>query len=130
MTLAELAQRSGRSIDEIARYALGGGGSPRAPSRPAANSTNGARKAKKASKPARSARGPSGAAVRRPSDRAAFDDAVMDAVRQLGGTAQSADIEKIVGGTPLQRRSALHRLVSKRKLTRSGAARGTTYTAR
>lgn len=68
--------------------------------------------------------------MRKPADRADFDERVLEAVKSLGGSAQSVDIERVVGGTPLQRRSALHRLVKKRKLSRSGNARSTKYTLR
>ena len=61
---------------------------------------------------------------------AALATRVLDAIKNAGGTAQSVDIEKIVGGTAQQRRAALHRLIASRKLARTGKARSTTYTVR
>lgn len=122
MTLTELAKRSGRSVTEIAMYALGGNAVSRA-----ATSKNGATAKAKTTKPGRRA---AVASVRSRSGREDFDNRVLDAVRSLGGRAQSVDVERLVGGTPQQRRAALKRLVATKKLTRSGNARATTYALR
>jgi hypothetical protein len=120
MTVAELAQRSGRSVESIIAYALGG--SVKAPAR---TSTNG-----EAVKPR--GRGGRKASVhtRTIAGRSEFDERVLDAVRSLGGSAQSKDIARVVGGSTLQRRVALKRLVQSRKLSRSGNTAATMYTLR
>jgi hypothetical protein len=112
MTIAELAERSGKSVETIASFALGGG----APSRSSATAPS------------------TGAAARRTSTRKVedrgFDDRVLAAIEAAGGEARSVDIEDKVGGTSEERRAALHRLVKARKLKRSGVARGTRYAVR
>jgi hypothetical protein len=121
MTLSELAQRSGRSVGAIVDFALG--------SRSAAR-----RVATGNGVPASGKRGRRSSAgavdTRSAAGRTEFDQRVLEAVRGLGGTAQAADVERVVGGTPLQRRTSLMRLVKSRKLTRSGKARSTAYTLR
>jgi hypothetical protein len=122
MTLAELAARSGKSVEAIAAYALGG-----------ASGSNGARARAATSSPepsAKTGRRKAVAETRTRTGRDDFDTRVLDAIKNAGGTAQSVDIEKIVGGTAQQRRAALHRLIASRKLARTGKARSTTYTVR
>jgi hypothetical protein len=131
MSLSELAQRSGKSVQAIVDYALGGKTTPR----PSSSAPSGNGVPSRAGKKATTKKGARRAAsrsvnTRTPEGRAAFDERVLDAVRSLGGSAQSADIERIVGGTPEQRRVALARLLKSRKLTRSGKARSTAYSVR
>jgi hypothetical protein len=119
MTIAELAERSGKSVETIASFALGGGAPSRssatAPSTGAAARRTSTRKVPKAAAPVE--------------DRG-FDDRVLAAIEAAGGEARSVDIEDKVGGTSEERRAALHRLVKARKLKRSGVARGTRYAVR
>lgn len=119
MTLAELAARSGKSVAAIAAYALGG-----------AAGSNGARTRSDPEPTAKTGRRKAVAQTRTRTGREEFDTRVLDAIKNAGGTAQSVDIEKIVGGTAQQRRAALHRLIASRKLARTGKARSTTYTVR
>jgi hypothetical protein len=107
MTISELAQRSGRTVEAIASFALGSSTRP-APKSPAAT-----KKSKGRSKPDPS-----------------FDDRVLAAIEAAGGEARSVEIENKVGGTTEERRAALHRLVAAKKLKRSGVARGTRYAVR
>jgi hypothetical protein len=121
MTVAELALRSGRSVEAIAAFALGG--TAKASTRASANG--------EVAKPQGRAGGRRASVQTRTiAGRTEFDDRVLDAVRSLGGSAQSKDIQRLVGGTTLQRRVALKRLVQSRKLTRSGNTAATTYTLR
>lgn len=108
MTVAELASRSGRSVEAIAAFALAGGAAP--------SSRAGARK------PGRPPKASSGGG--------SFDDRVLAAIKAAGGEARSVDIENQVGGNPKERRAALHRLVKAKKLERSGVARATRYSLR
>lgn len=62
--------------------------------------------------------------------RAAYDAAILDALRQLGRPAAAPEIIAITGGTPLQARTALNRLIEDRKVAWTGKARGTRYTAK
>ena len=122
MTLAELAARSGKSVEAIAAYAMGG-----------ASGSNGARGRAEISNVepgAKAGRRKAVAETRTRSGRDEFDARVLDAIKNAGGTAQSVDIEEIVGGTAQQRRAALHRLIASRKLARTGKARSTAYTVR
>jgi hypothetical protein len=120
MTISELAQRSGRTVEAIASFALGSSIRP-ARNSPASAPRDGAstRGAKKAKGRAKSA-GPD----------TSFDERVLAAIAAAGGEARSVDIENEVGGTTEERRAALHRLVAAKKLKRSGVARGTRYAVR
>lgn len=119
MTLAELAQRSGRTVDSIVAFALGKN-APRATS-------NGARTSKNAS-PAAPTHTGGAVDTRTQAGREDLDERLLDAVRRLG-SAKAKDLEH-VGGDEFQRRAALHRLIAKKKIRREGAARGTIYTAK
>jgi hypothetical protein len=110
MTIGELAKRSGRTVEAITSWALGGRSSRAA--------SNGA------------PRGGGGVNTRTPAGREAFDEAVLQAIRGAGGEVQAADLAAIVGGNALQRRTALQRLVKRRKLRRAGQARATSYALR
>ena len=125
MTISELAQRSGRSVGAIAAYALGR-------SRPITAAPTSSRNERRSSSTTRKAARASVGHVdtRSASGRKEFDTRVLEAVRALGGSAQANDVERVVGGTPMQRRTSLARLVKSRKLTRSGQARATTYSVR
>ena len=65
--------------------------------------------------------------TRTPEERQAYDRNVFDALRQLGANQGAPEIAKVAGGTPLQVRTALARLIGLGKVTWSGKARGTMY---
>jgi hypothetical protein len=127
MTVAELAQRSGRSISDVIELVLSHSGSVRA--RP---STNGERK--RGAKPAPAAPAPRGkkggaAQVRTQAGRANYDESVLAAVKASKGKAKAEELRKKIGGTPPQLRAALARLIEDGKVKSTGKARGTAYTA-
>ena len=131
MTLSELADRSGKSVSQIIAWALpgktGGGKAPRPTAKP-----NGVPSGKAAAKPAAGASKGGSKAVntRTPEGRAKYDAAVYDAVAAAGQPVGSSKLRKSVGGTPLQLRTALNRLIEDGKVTYEGKARATRYSLR
>ncbi len=123
MTLSELADRSGKSVSDIIAWALPGkGGGAKAP-RPAA--------VKKAAPKAAAGGGKSKVVnTRTPEGRAEYDTAVLEAVGSFKSAAGSSQLRKKVGGTPLQMRTALNRLIESGKVTYEGKARATRYSLR
>lgn len=65
--------------------------------------------------------------TRTPDGREAYDKAVMDAVLDIGGPASAPEIRSRAGGTELQARKSLNRLIEAGRVTFSGKARGTRY---
>lgn len=129
MTLSELADRSGKSVTQIIAWALPGksGGATKSASRPASK--------KPVGRPPGSSSGAGkggGKAVntRTPEGRAQYDAAVFDAVSGAGKPLGSSALRKKVGGTPLQLRTALNRLIEDGKVTYEGKARATRYSLR
>ena len=60
--------------------------------------------------------------------RATFEDAILGALGELdGGSVSGADVKAKVGGTSLQVRTAMNRLIEDEKVTFEGKARGTRY---
>ena len=57
--------------------------------------------------------------------RAAFAGAILDALG--GGPVSGAQVKAKVGGTSLQVRTAMNRLIESDKVTFEGRARGTKY---
>jgi hypothetical protein len=91
-------------------------------------------KGEKAAKPARAekpaeeaAGGPQEVNTRTPAGREAFDKAVFDALKSIGGYAGAGEIQKRVGGTNMQVRSAVNRLIEAGQVNWTGQARGTRY---
>jgi len=133
MPIFRLAQLGGKSVAEIAVFALGGATLTRG-----TVGTVGARASNGAARPAgpranngapkRAAK--ADASVRTAAGRGDFDARILEAIASAGGPVRSVDIEGKVGGTPQQRRTALHRLVAAKKIKRAGKARATTYEAR
>ncbi|MBX7077557.1 MAG: hypothetical protein K1X88_00135 [Nannocystaceae bacterium] len=140
MTVSELAQRSGISVGTLVELAFGSRGAATPTRSPAA--AGGRKRGRKpkaaAAKPAKAAAKaapkaeaskPSKAGVdtRAPSGRAKYDEAVLAAIKGAKGRVKAGDLRKKVGGTPLQIRTALHRLLTEGKIKSQGKARGTTY---
>ena len=126
MTISELADRSGRSVSQIIAWAHPGtsGGSktaaPKAaPKKPAAKAPSAA-----------STGGGKNVNTRTPEGRAAYDVAVLDAVTASKKPIGSSKLRKAIGGTPLQLRTALNRLIEAGKVTYQGKARATKYLLR
>ena len=119
MTLAELATRSGKSVEEIVAWALG------------EEAIRGAVRAARAkAKPAAAAprRGRSRSVnTRTPAGRDAYDRAVLDVVKAASGPVGAQTIRKRVGGTALQVRTALNRLIESGSVKYQGRARATQY---
>ena len=67
--------------------------------------------------------------TRTPEGRAAYDEALLKAVKSAKAPIGAGMIIAEVGGTPLQARSGLARLIADEKITWTGKARGTKYEA-
>lgn len=65
--------------------------------------------------------------TRTPAGREAFDQAVFEALKAIGGPAGAGEIQRRVGGTNMQVRSAVNRLIEAGQVTWTGKARGTRY---
>lgn len=82
-------------------------------------------------KPAKAAAKPAEAETevntRTPAGREAFDQAVFEALKAIGGPAGAGEIQRRVGGTNMQVRSAVNRLIEAGQVTWTGKARGTRY---
>jgi len=65
--------------------------------------------------------------TRTPEGRDGYDKAVMQAVLDIGEPASAPQIRSIAGGTELQARKSLNRLIETGKVTFTGKARGTRY---
>ncbi len=93
------------------------GGSPRSPTKTHRTTTKQRSNANKATVNTRTAEG-----------RAAYDKAIHDALSELGGGPVSGpEVKAKVGGTSLQVRTALNRLIEAGVVTFTGKARGTRY---
>lgn len=134
LTIAELAGRSGKTVEDLVGWAMS------AKTGPASKQVSkGSAKKKsvvaatgapsKAVKPAKKADKQS-VNTRTSEGRAAFDTAVVDALIGVGKPVGATPLIKMVGGTALQMRTALARLVDERKATQTGRARATVYAAR
>jgi hypothetical protein len=67
--------------------------------------------------------------TRTPSARKRYDDAVLRAVKASTSPVSAQDVRSRVGGTPLQARKALNRLIEGGRRAFQGKARATKYTA-
>ena len=86
-------------------------------------------KAEKAEAAPKTGRGSKGVVdTRTPAGREAFDKAILEVVKGAPSPISAEEIRKVVGGTPLQARVALGRLIEGGHLTWTGQARGTRYT--
>ena len=106
MTLRELSAKSGKSLAAIVAWALGGPGQ-RAPSR-----------------------GEFAIDTKTRDGREVFDAQVLNVIATAQGPVGTAEIGEAVGGSMLQRRTALHRLVAAKKIRRTGVTRKTRYEIR
>lgn len=66
--------------------------------------------------------------TRTPAGRAEYDQAIIDALSGASSPLSANDVRAKVGGTSLQARTALNRLIEAGKVRWSGRARGTKYT--
>jgi hypothetical protein len=152
MTVAELAQRSGRSVSQLVELAFGSSAASaatvkRGPGRPPGAATKKGKRGKGKAKAAPAApkaeakaAAPKAAAKAAPATkkadvdtraaagRAKYDETVLAAIRGAKSKVKAADLRSKLGGTPLQIRAALHRLIEDGKIKAHGQARGTTYT--
>ena len=126
MSIAELSQRSGKSVGQIVDWALGRSGPGR---RAGSNGTAGRGRASAA---AAGGGGGGGKSVntRTPAGRDAYDQAVLAAVAASRGPVGAGPLRKKVGGTALQVRTALNRLIEQGRINYEGRARATRYTPR
>lgn len=128
MSLSELSQRSGKSVGQIVDWALGNRSFGKRPAAAAAApSAGGGAKAKNSSG---GGGGGKGVNTRTPNGRDAYDQAVLGAVQGSKGPIGAGLLRKRVGGTALQVRTALNRLIEAGKINYQGRARATAYTAR
>lgn len=80
-----------------------------------------------AAKPAAKA-SPAEVDTRTAEGRAAYDAAVLTALRASTGPQSASDLTRVAGGSPLQIRTSLARLIETGTVHWSGRARGTRYT--
>lgn len=123
MTVKELAERSGRSVTDIAVFALGGGHSASAPKAPAKR-TNGVSVAA-APRP----RAAKGVDTRSAQGRAQYERDVLGVLTRAKSPTNAQAIRAQVGGTPAQARAALNRLIENGEVQYEGKARATRYWA-
>lgn len=69
-----------------------------------------------------------GVDTRTPAGREAYDTSMLNALKQVGKAAAAPELAAIVGGTPLQIRTSLARLIERGLVNWTGQARGTRYT--
>lgn len=145
MSLAELSQRSGRSVEELVNWALGGGKT--AVEKPAVEKPTLVRsevaspvpKEAKPGKPGRrvitseappsrrEATGGKDVNTRTPEGRKRYSEAVLKLVEESKGSISATEIRDRLGGTPLQVRAALNRWIEAGKITYHGQARAMRY---
>ncbi len=169
MSVAELAERCGRSLSQIVDFAFGTGVAPTSAAAPirrgrppgskakAQAKPKAKAKAKPGTAPASKAEAPAaskavapntvasrskaaaskraGAATKRTAEvdtraaagRAKYEETVLGAIRTSKGRVKAEELRKRLGGTPLQIRAALHKLIEDGKIKAQGQARGMTY---
>lgn len=126
MTVRELAERSGRSVTDIAVFALGGaraGGSPSKAAPAAKTATNGVKVTHRARG------GAKGVDTRSSAGRAQYERDVLGVLTRTNGPTNAQAIRAQVGGTPAQARAALNRLIENGEVQYEGKARATRYWA-
>ncbi len=65
--------------------------------------------------------------TRTPSGRAALDSTVFEVLKSMPGWVGAGELQKRIGGTNMQIRNAVNRLIDQGKVTWTGKARGTRY---
>lgn len=121
MTVAELAGKSRRSVEDIVGWAMSGTAAGRAPSRGRSATAPAATKA--------ASRGTSGKKIntRSAKGRADYEASVLRVVKAASSPISAPEIRSEVGGTPQQARAALNRLIELGKISYQGRARATRY---
>ncbi len=116
MTVSELAARSGRSVEDLVAWAMGG------------QSGTNAKETSGSSRPRR-VNHASGRKVdtRTIDGRASYDQAVLGAIRAAGGEVDAPAVRARVGGTPMQFRASVTRLIEAGEVGYKGKARATRY---
>ncbi len=130
MTLSELGKLTSGELGPLLKGLTIGdlisaaGGSPLKAAKAAKGKTRG-KKAQKAAKPAK----PKTAEVetRTATGRARYDESVLAAIKGFGKPMSAEELRASVGGTPLQARASLARLINAGTITWEGKARGTRY---
>lgn len=126
MSIEELSNRSGRSIEQIVDYALGNASSSSASRRSPPTKVS---RARKSGAPKRTA-STSKVDTRTAEGRDAYDEAVLGVIKNADHPISANEIRAEVGGTPIQLRAAVKRLEESRQIKTRGKARGTRYTGR
>lgn len=139
MPLADLARRSGRSVEEIVNWALSGNSSARsmpvARTAPSTSKPGPGRRpvSMDSGMPRRSEGGGGGGSrdvnTRTPQGRQRYAEAVLKMVEESKGPIAASEIRERLGGTPLQVRAALNRWIQEGKISYQGQARAMRYTA-
>jgi hypothetical protein len=127
ITVADLIGGGGGSVAAApARKAKGRGG--RKAKMGGASKRPGTRAAKPGPKPKAAAA--NAVDTRTAEGRGAYDQSVLTALKAASGPQSASDLTSKVGGSPLQIRTALARLIEAGGVNWSGRARGTRYTAK
>ncbi len=114
LTLADLAARTNRTVEDLVAFAFAGAPADRR-ERPPKNGV--------ASRPARS----NGVDTRTVAGREAYQAAVLEAIAKAGDWTSAAEVRSQVGGTPIQFRAAVNRLIEDGRVRFTGKARATRY---
>ncbi|MEZ4452255.1 MAG: hypothetical protein R3B09_22505 [Nannocystaceae bacterium] len=123
--IAGVARPSGGAAPApAAKPAKASGKAPRA--RAAAPAAEAPAEAPAPAAPAKASK-PKKVETRTPAGRLAYDDAMLAALREMDGPVGVAALMGKVGGSNLQARAALNRLIAAGKITWAGKARGTRY---
>lgn len=142
MNLGELGRLATGELSDLLKGItvadlIGGGAGGGAPARKAKGrgGRKGGRQGAAAKPAAKSGRKPKAAAAaavdtRTAEGRAAYDESVLTALKGASGPQSASDLTGKVGGSPLQIRTSLARLIEAGSVNWSGRARGTRYTAK
>jgi hypothetical protein len=118
MTVAELASKSRRSVEDIVGWAMSGTATAR-PTNRGRTTPSAAPKASRASGSKVNTRSAKG--------RADYEASVLRIVKSASSPISAPEIRSQVGGTPQQARAALNRLIEEGKISYQGRARATRY---
>jgi hypothetical protein len=148
MTVAQLAEAAGMSVDAVVGLVLGN----RGVSAPAAKAAPAAKGKRKPGRPPKAAAqepapaaltakddddeddggegGGDGHNTRTRTGRAELDQSILDYLKSQSEPVRALDIRKGIGGTAAQIRTRLNYLIEKGKVTYKGRASGTRYRAK